>query len=243
MSRAADTVYQEIRTRILSGAIAPLTQLKEEDLAQMCGVSRTPIREALRRLEADMLIQRTDTQRSFVPVWTQDEIEEIFLLRGMLEGHAAARAATQITPEQLMQLREYDQAINDAITSDPIDYDAFVATNRLFHDLVLEAAHSPRLARLVGLLVEQPILHRTAYRYGREGMRRSHAGHEELIMAFEAHDSRWAEFVMQSHIRQALHATVGDDVDGQAPTSVLDPLPIIEDSDPPKLSRSAAGAK
>lgn len=208
MSRAADVVYNEIRARILSGEIAPSTQLKEEDLAQMCGVSRTPIREALRRLEADMLILRTDTQRSFVPVWSSDEIEEIFLLRALLEGHAAARAARLITEEQLAQLRLYDQAISSAIADEPIDYDGFVSNNRLFHELIIEVASSPRLARLVSLLVEQPILHRTARQYGREGMQRSHAGHEELIAAFAARDERWAELVMQSHIRQALHATL-----------------------------------
>jgi DNA-binding GntR family transcriptional regulator len=210
MSRAADVVYNDIRARILSGEIAPSTQLKEEDLAQMCGVSRTPIREALRRLEADMLILRTDTQRSFVPVWSRDEVEEIFLLRALLEGHAAARAANLIDEEQLGRLRGYDHAINAAIAAEPIDYDGFVANNRLFHDLIIEAANSPRLARLISLLVEQPILLRTARQYGREGMQRSHAGHEELIAAFAARDERWAESVMHSHIRQAMHVTVLD---------------------------------
>jgi DNA-binding GntR family transcriptional regulator len=210
MSRAADVVYNEIRARILSGEIAPSTQLKEEDLAQMCGVSRTPIREALRRLEADMLILRTDTQRSFVPVWSQDEVQEIFLLRALLEGHAAARAAKLIDEDQLVRLRHYDHAINAAIAAEPIDYDGFVANNRLFHDLIIEAANSPRLARLISLLVEQPILLRTARQYGREGMQRSHAGHEELIAAFVARDERWAESVMHSHIRQAMHVTVLD---------------------------------
>lgn len=208
MSRAADIVYNEIRARILSGEIAPSTQLKEEDLAQMCGVSRTPIREALHRLEADMLILRTDTQRSFVRVWSHREIEEIFLLRALLEGHAAAQAAREITPAQLAQLREHDRAISAAIHADPIDYDAFVANNRLFHDLIIDVASSPRLAKLISSLVEQPILQRTARQYGREGMQRSHSGHEELIAAFAAHDERWAESVMQSHIRQALHATL-----------------------------------
>lgn len=222
MSRTADTVYQEIRARILSGEIAPSTRLKEEDLAQAYHVSRTPIREALRRLEANMLIHRTDTKHSFVPDWSESEVEEIFLLRAMLEGYAAARAAERITEAQLATLRELDRAINAAISSDPIDYDGFVANNRLFHSLVIDAADSPRLARLISLLVEQPILHRTAYRYGREGMRRSHAGHEELIKALQVRDPRWAEFVMQSHIRQALHATVSDGETIQAPAPSAD---------------------
>lgn len=215
MSRASEKAYEFIRTRILSGEIKPRTQLKEEDLAKMCGVSRTPVREALRRLEADMLVLRTDTQRSFVPVWSDEEISEIFELRAMLEGHAAERAATRMTPEKMAQLRELNARVKQAILMEPADFDGFVSLNREFHDLILEIADSPRLGRLVALLVEQPILQRTALRYGIEGLLRSHAGHDEIMLAFEASDGAWAKHVTQSHIRQAFHATIIEDENGR----------------------------
>ncbi|RKF20536.1 GntR family transcriptional regulator [Altericroceibacterium spongiae] len=214
MSRASEKAYEYIRTRILSGEIKPRTQLKEEDLAKMCGVSRTPVREALRRLEADMLVLRTDTQRSFVPVWSDEEVGEIFELRAMLEGHAAERAAMRATPEQIARLREINDRIKQAILAEPADFDGFVTINREFHDYILEIADSPRLCRLVALLVEQPVLQRTALRYGIPGLHRSHAGHDEIMQAFEVRDGAWAKHVMQSHIRQAFHATLIEDENG-----------------------------
>jgi DNA-binding GntR family transcriptional regulator len=208
MSRASDLAYQMIRERILSGALAPLTQLKEEELAEMCGVSRTPVRDALRRLEAEMLVRRTDTQRTFVPDWSLDEVEEIFTLRALLEGHAAARAARFISDEQIETLQAYnlliDRAIND---SRGLDTEAFVANNRLFHNALLAAARSERLVKMRAMLVEQTILHRTARNYDEAGLRRSHADHEELVLALEARDADWARSIMVGHIRHAYHVT------------------------------------
>ena len=80
MSRASDRAYAEIRGLILSGEIAPGAQLKEEQLAELCGVSRTPVRDALRRLEADLYIVRSGSQRAFVADWSREEVDEMFAL-------------------------------------------------------------------------------------------------------------------------------------------------------------------
>lgn len=209
MSRASEIAYQEIRWRILSGALPPRTQLKEEELAELCGVSRTPVRDALRRLEAEMLVRRSDTQRSFVPDWSSDEVEEIFTLRALIESHAAARAAERITDEQLDRLRRANDAISTAIHAPGrLDAESFISNNRDFHNVVFEAAASERLAKMRGLLVEQVIQHRTANRYDPVGLLRSHADHDEMIMAFAAHDADWARSIMTSHIRRAYRVTV-----------------------------------
>ncbi len=162
MSRASDLAYETIRAKILSGELAPMTQLKEEELAEMCGVSRTPIRDALRRLEADMLVRRTDTQRTFVPDWSPEEVEEIFTLRMLLESHAAGRAARFVTAEEIETLRSYTDLIRDAIEKPDFDSLTFVENNRLFHNLILSIAKSDRLAKIRGMIVEQGILHSTA---------------------------------------------------------------------------------
>jgi DNA-binding GntR family transcriptional regulator len=203
-----------IRQRIVSGALAPLTQLKEEELAEMCGVSRTPIRDALRRLEADMLVRRTDTQRTFVPDWSADEVEEIFTLRALLESHAAARAARFITAEEIETLRGYNQQLDRAINGPRgLDAEAFVTNNRHFHNAVLVAARSERLVKMRGMILEQTILHRTARKYDKVGLRRSHADHEELVLAFEVRDVDWARSIMVGHIRRAYHVTMGEDAE------------------------------
>lgn len=211
MSRAADTAYQIIRAKLLQGELTAGSQLREEELAELCGVSRTPVRDALRRLEAEMLIRRSETQRIFVPEWSADEVEDIFTLRALLEGHAAALAAQRITPEEIDEMRRCNELIDRAIHASPeLDAEAFVGNNRIFHSILFTAARSERLTKARSLMVEQTILHRTARNYDRKGLARSHADHEELVVAFLAKDSEWARSLLHSHILRAYHVTIRD---------------------------------
>ncbi len=205
MSRASDRAYSEIKAQILSGALAPGAQLKEEELADICGVSRTPVRDAMHRLEAEMFIQRSDSQRSFVSNWSVDDIEELFTLRTMLEGHAAAQAAARVTPEMLAALHRNAAAIDAAIDRPAPDVDTFLTRNAEFHALIIQAAASDRLAHMINRLVLQPIVHRTALRYDADQLRRSLSEHVEIVAALEARDADWARAVMTSHIRRAFH--------------------------------------
>lgn len=209
MTRAADHAYAEIRSLILSGDAAPGTQLTEEQLADICGVSRTPVRDALRRLEAELYIVRSGSQRAFVADWSHADVDEMFTLRGMLEAHAARRAATRFDAEGLAALRDCNVALEAAIRQSEPDIPAFLASNRDFHWLIVEAAQSPRLAVTLATLVEQPVVRRTAMHYGRDQLARSASEHRELILAFEAHDADWAHAVMTGHIRRAFHAFRG----------------------------------
>jgi DNA-binding GntR family transcriptional regulator len=205
MSRASDRAYSEIKAQILSGVLPPGAQLKEEELADLCGVSRTPVRDAMHRLEAEMFIQRSDSQRSFVSNWSIDDIEELFTLRTMLEGHAAAQAAARVTPDTLAALHRNAAAIDAAIDRPLPDVDTFLARNAEFHALIIQAAASDRLAHMINRLVLQPIVHRTALRYDADQLRRSLTEHVEIVAALEAHDADWARAVMTSHIRRAFH--------------------------------------
>ena len=206
MSRASNRAYSVIRERILSGALPAGIQLGEEALAEMCGVSRTPVRDALRRLESELLINRSDSQRCFVADWSIDDVSDAFELRAMLEGHAARRAAERMNDLTLQRLRGCNAAIRGAVRQDPPDVGAFLEGNREFHALILDAAESRRLASLLGTLIEQPVVWRTAYHYGREALRRSHGEHDELLAAFARRDGAWAESIMTAHIRRAFHA-------------------------------------
>lgn len=205
MSRASDRAYSAIRNLILTGKVEPGSQLTEENLAELCGVSRTPVRDAMRRLEAELFIIRSDSQRTFVADWSLEEVEEMFALRGMLESHAAARAARRLTKEQIEQLRNLNIAIEIAISPEHPDVQAFLNNNRAFHDIILDAAASPRLNVTLAPLVQQPVVRRTAQLYGPDQLRRSAAEHAQLVAAFEAGDPDWARAVMVSHIRRAFH--------------------------------------
>ena len=206
MSRASDRAYERIREMIISGELAPGHALGEEALAHACGVSRTPVRDALRRLEADMLVSRSESQRSFVADWSLDEIEDVFDLRAILEARAAHRAAERMTDGALARLRDCNARIGRAIAVTPPDIDTFLEQNREFHAIVLELAASRRLSQLLGTLIEQPVVWRTAHQYGHGELRRSHGEHEELLAAFARRDAEWAGSIMAGHIRRAFHA-------------------------------------
>jgi DNA-binding GntR family transcriptional regulator len=206
MSRASERAYGQIRSMILSGELSPGTQIREEQLAESCGVSRTPVRDALRRLETEQFIRRSDTQRSFVADWSLDDVEEAFLLRAMLEAHTAERAATRISWDQLERLRSHNAGILKAISGEQTDVPTFLEHNRLFHAIILEAAGSERLSSMLAQVIEQPVVLRTALQYDRENLRRSWHEHEELLAAFTHRDADWAAAVMTGHIRRAFHA-------------------------------------
>ncbi len=206
MSRASDHAYTVFRGMILAGDLPPGSQLSEEALAQHCEVSRTPVRDALRRLESDLLIRRSESQRSFVADWSDDDIEDAFELRSMLEAQAARRAAARIAPAQLEALKHHNRLIGAAIAGDRPDIPAFLDHNRAFHEIILAAAGSSRLASLLTRLIEQPVVWRTAQNYDHENLQRSHREHDELIAAFTRKDPAWAASIMAGHIRRAYYA-------------------------------------
>jgi DNA-binding GntR family transcriptional regulator len=190
---------------ILSGDLPLGAQIGEEALAYECGVSRTPVRDALRRLELESFVVRTESQRCFVADWSLDDIDEGFILRGMLESFAARRAAQKASPDQLDQMRHHNACIERAVGSQIPDIDAFLEHNRQFHSVILDAAASPKLSGILARLIEQPIVSRTAHNYDHEQLLRSFREHDELIAAIAKRDGGWAESIMLGHIRRAFH--------------------------------------
>jgi len=205
MSRASEQAYAKIRAHVLSGAARPNEQLTEDQLAQIAGVSRTPVREAVRRLEDELLLVRSDTKRLFVADWSRDDIEEMFALRQMLECHAAERAAERLTRAQIAAMEAINRTLKDAIELPSPDVAQFLDANRAFHEAVIEAAQSPRLGQMLAKLVEAPVVLRTARTYSPEDLRQSARDHDELIASFAARDPDWARAVMGSHLRRAFH--------------------------------------
>lgn len=208
MTRASDNAYRTIRHAVLGGELIPGEQVTEERLAEITGVSRTPVREAVRKLERELLLVRNQSNRIFVAEWSGDEIDEMFTLRQLLEGHAAKRAAERLTPEQIQQLEVVNQELHGAVEQSPPDIERFLDANRQFHELITRAARSPRLAEFLAMLVEQPVVLRTARHYSLEDLSRSAHDHDELIAAFKAKDPDWARALMGGHLRRAYHSFV-----------------------------------
>ena len=207
MSRAADHAYRCIRDAILAGALPPAGRLKEEELVALCGVSRTPVREALRLLAADDYVTLVRNQGAQVKAWSADDLEELFDLRAVLEGHAAARAAVRVTDAEIRRMQASIDEM-DALLASPTSLEqrieTFLRLNWALHESVWEAAGSVRLQTALVRLIEQAVIVRTARRYTLERMARSHQHHRELVAALRAGDASWAEATMRSHIRAAL---------------------------------------
>lgn len=206
MSKSSEKAYRLIRSGILSGHFPPGGFVTEEEFAQHCDMSRTPVREAIAELVSEMLLQRTDTNRVFVPAWSDDEIEELFTLRFLLERHAAKRASQFITADEIAQLKEHCEFIERAIERSPMpDVSGFVEGNRRFHALIIKAAQSDMLSQLMRVVISQVVIHRTAEGYTMADMVRSQNDHRDLIAAFEQRDSQWAATISSNHILRAAH--------------------------------------
>lgn len=199
---AAEQAYRAIRDQILSGERAGGEWLREVELAVAVGVSRTPVREALRRLAAEGLVRHERNRGVRVAVWSGQDLDEIFSLRSVLEPWGSALAAESGDADLDLLTELADQMDRAARCSQP-DLGEITRLNNQFHRLVLDASGNTRLVNLVSSVVEVPLVWRTFSHYSPEAMRRSLAHHHELVDALRSQDPTWAESVMRSHVRAA----------------------------------------
>jgi DNA-binding GntR family transcriptional regulator len=221
MTQATERAYTQIRSGLLGGVFAPGERLREEDLAQRTGVSRTPVREALRRLALEGFVDLQPGRGVQVVSWSDQDLDEIFSVRALLEGYGAAQAAQRATSEHVEALTAlcdrmdavaettYAADLGDLADEGPIDddlraaYQEIAELNNEFHQTVLTAAGNAHLRSLMGGLISMPLVQRTFMRYSGERLARSMSHHRELVDAFRAGDASWASSVMTAHVRSA----------------------------------------
>jgi len=206
MSAAAGHAYEVIRERILQGSFPAGQRLKESELSALCEVSRTPVREALRRLAADGLVLITPNSGAIVTEWTEQDIADIYLVRAQLETLAAQLAAERRSDEQVSRLDALAQkmaAIADARQSSTVE-EEITSLNSDFHHLVIEAAHSAALTAAASQVIEAPLMLRTFRKYDRARLMRSVSDHIELVSAIRSKDTDAAASIMRAHILTGL---------------------------------------
>lgn len=209
-ANAADQAYAYVRERVVSGDFAAGTRLTEWQIAGALGTSRTPVREAMRRLVGDGILRFQPNHGTFVGTFTAKEIGELFDLRALLESEVAGAAARGISPEQVGQL----QRLQDQIEENGVDLareniDRIGALNREFHRIVARASDSPRMVNMLTNAIEAPVVQQTFRRYTAAQLQRSFHHHRELIDAFLARDTAWARDTMSCHVRAARFAMLG----------------------------------
>ena len=210
MESSAAQALAYIRERLVSGEFAAGTRLIEESLARDLGISRTPVREAIRTLVADGFLQFRPNAGAFVAEWSDEEIRQIFDLRTILESQIAEAAALSMAPAQLAELEAIQEKLDRlgaAKTARAIEQRN--ALNRRFHAVIAEASRKTRLAAALNSAISMPIVQQTFRRYTARQAQRSLAHHHELLDALRARDPQWARAVMTAHIRAALGAVLG----------------------------------
>jgi DNA-binding GntR family transcriptional regulator len=193
-----ERAYRTLRTAILEGRFAVGERLFESKLADQLGISRNPVRESIRRLQQDGLVDVRPRGGIYVASISIEEADDIYRVRGALEALAARLAAERITDSELDQLRRL--AFGHA---DDIPTQAAVTEADQFHKAVHEFAHSPQLLEPLKLIYGRVLHYRnvTLSLPGRANV--AVQGHVEIYQAIAKRDSARAELVMREHIEGA----------------------------------------
>lgn len=209
--RAADLAYSTIREGVMAGRWPSGAHLREIELASELGVSRTPVREALRRLASEGVLKFEPHIGVTVPDWSATDLDEIFELRSRLESYAAELAALRADKAAIAAMREANLEMERAAFSGSVpDTVAVTANNDRFHRLIVTASGSKRLAGFIASVVELPLVVRTFARFDAHAMRRSIAHHNEIVEAISHRDPVWAGAVMRAHIQAGRHVMLGE---------------------------------
>lgn len=190
--------YRQLREAILRGQVSMGARINELELAGAWGVSRTPIRDALRRLEAEGLVQASSGRGMVVPRLDLADADEIYDLREVLEGRAARRAAERATPELHARLNALIKAFGAAHKQGNIDQ--MIAVDIDFHASLAAASGSARLQRAIETAHAQ--IHQIRLRTMRTKGRPARSLRElaRLVTAVRARDGARAETAMREHI-------------------------------------------
>lgn len=194
---AHQRVYEALRNALIGGQFVPGRGVTLRGLAQDLGVSPMPVREAIRRLEAERALEIGGNRRVYVPQMTRAKFDELVLARCLLEPEAAVRAMPLIDEMAVRNLKTIDETIDEAIARG--DADAYVHGNHAFHFTIYRTAESPVLVPLIeGLWLQFGPFMRTVY--GRLGTANVVDHHVATLAALRAGDEK------------ALRAAIRDDI-------------------------------
>lgn len=205
MSDASQKAYADLLQRIQRGDLPAGAFVVESEVAEQLGISRTPVREAIRRLAAEGLLRSGDRRRAVVREFDEAQVDELYELRSRLESYAAERAATRIDDAGLAELEALARDMEAcARRGDAAAVARFAELNDAFHQRILSAAAAPNLEAALRpmLQIQLVMLQRYRPRIG-EHLERSCWHHRELIRAFTLRDALLASEQMRLHMLAA----------------------------------------
>ena len=195
-------VAERLRERIFSRALEPGSWIDELKLATEFGISRTPMREALKLLATEGLVTMKVRRGAFVAEMSRDDVTQVYHLLALLESDAAGRVAQSATDAQRAELA----ALHDKLERQVHRRDAFFATNEQFHMALLRIAANRWAEQMVTDLRKVMKLnrHHSLFKQGR--IEESLAEHRGLMQAIESHDAALASDLMRAHFDNGLAA-------------------------------------
>jgi DNA-binding GntR family transcriptional regulator len=203
MVRAADMAYQAIQHGIATGDFPPGSWIREPEVAARSGVSRTPVREALRRLDAEGIVELVPNRGAQVIGWTAQDLDDIFDLRMMLEGYAIRRAVE--APRDAIDLPALESLCSEMerllAEGGPANYKRISELAVQFHSDLHQVAGNRQLISILPGLNRIPLVRAANQQRTHDQLARSLAQHREMLEAIAAGDAEWAEAVMRAHVR------------------------------------------
>ena len=200
----ADGVKKYLEQKIVTGKLKPGQQIKEQDLAESLGVSRPPIREAFKILEAEGLITRVPNKGAFVTEIEEKDIWEIYTLKTALYGLGTRLAFGRLNDSLISKLEHIVSNMKKCIEQDPPDITRYQALNEQFHDLMLDAADHGRLKKMAATLHNQ--VKRYSYRSlaERSHLQRSYKYHKAIVDAIKKGEKEKAAQLTEEHVLEGL---------------------------------------
>jgi len=212
---AQEAVLVELRARILRGGIAPGTAVRQEDLAASLGVSRVPVREALRMLESEGHVTYIAHRGYRVTELDLDDLEEIYRLRTLIENDLARRALAQHSPDHVDSVRAAHHRLAATEAAAPTDPITVAAANRAFHWAVLRP--TPRAERILTTLWDASEVYRARWFAHGDNVARGAQEHARALAAVEAGDADELVDVLTEHRTGALRALRAQLASGATP--------------------------
>ncbi len=193
-----EVVFENLRDAILTGKLAPGERLMEIQLAETLGVSRTPVREAMKRLEQEDFIEVVPRKGAYVKMLDSKDILDVLELRYLLEGFAARRAAENMAEADIEAMRQLLSDFEVAVKNE--DTMALIETDYKFHDRIYSVNENTKLKEMIRNLQEQFYRFRSIYFTEYNNYNEIIAGHREILAALSSKDGSRAEKIVQAHI-------------------------------------------
>ena len=195
-------IHETLRREILVGTLGLGDLLRQDEIASRFEVSRIPVREALKTLAAEGLVELRPHQRAVVRKYSAAEIEEIFLIRSILEPKAGALACPRLVDADLETLGTLLRQMERI--ADPADLVRYLELNREFHMTIYRAAERPALIRLLEHFFDQSTRFIHLYLRATETFVKAHAEHVEIHEACRHREPELLERLLLDHVRQTL---------------------------------------